>query len=57
MVFNYKPVSKQIVEQRNIAKATKAEAAKNTADLDYISMMTGIDLSSDETEQEVTNEE
>ena len=54
-MFRYIPLKEQVMEERRQNAALKALSDKNTSDIDYIAMMSDIELDSgenDETEAE-----
>lgn len=47
----------QLRKERRKYEELAAQTAKQQADLDYIAMMSGVDLEFDETEEAIENEE
>lgn len=54
-MFKRKTIQEQLTEERNKSKALTAQLIKTRADLEYISMMTDIDI--DEEEEEDAEEQ
>ena len=50
-MFKYIPLEEQILKERQRNAALEAEARKTAADIDYIAMMTDIDLETEEAEE------
>ena len=58
-MFRYIPLKEQVMEERRKNAALKALLDKNTSDIDYIAMMTDVELDtgSDETEEDENDEQ
>ena len=52
-MFEYKNVYKQLIEMRNKNAELQAKLDKTNANVDYIAMMTDIDLEETESEEDV----
>lgn len=50
-MFKYTSLRDQIIEERNKNIVLKAQADKNASDIDYIAMMSDIELETDEQEE------
>ena len=55
-MFKYIPVKKQIIEERNKNAVLRSTNAKLAANMDYLSMMCGVELD-DESEEVCENEQ
>ena len=51
-MFKYTSLRDQIIEERNKNIVLKAQADKNASDIDYIAMMSDIELDTGETEDD-----
>lgn len=51
-MFKYTSLRDQLIEERNKNIALKAQADKNASDIDYIAMMSDIELDTGETEED-----
>lgn len=51
-MFRYIPLKEQVMEERRQNAALKAQTDKNASDIDYIAMMTDVELDTDETEED-----
>ena len=51
-MFKYTSLRDQLIEERNKNIALKAQADKNASDIDYIAMMSDIELDMGETEDD-----
>lgn len=49
-MFQHKTTNEQLIEERNKNKTLRAQLDKASADLEYIAMMSDIDLDDEETE-------
>jgi hypothetical protein len=49
-MFRYKSIHEQLFEERRKNAKLQAQIAKANADLEYIAMMTDVDIEEDETE-------
>lgn len=47
-MFRYKSLGQQLIDERNKNVVLKAQSDKNTSDIDYIAMMSNIDLEIEE---------
>lgn len=56
-MFKYTSLEEQILLERQKNTALKAQTDKNSADIDYIAMMSDIELESEPDETEVENDE
>ncbi|MBQ1616217.1 MAG: hypothetical protein II086_03075 [Ruminococcus sp.] len=58
-MFHYIPLKEQVMEERRKNAALKTLLDKNTSDIDYIAMMTDVELDtgSDETEEDENDEQ
>ena len=52
-MFRYKSIKEQLLEERRKAEALKAQNIKQKSDIDYLAMMTDVEL---ETEEEIKDE-
>lgn len=50
-MFEYKSLKQQLIDERNKNVVLKAQSDKNTSDIDYIAMMSDIELETDEQEE------
>lgn len=50
-MFEYKSLKQQLIDERNKNVVLKAQADKNASDIDYIAMMSDIELDAGETEE------
>lgn len=50
-MFKYTSLRDQLIEERNKNIVLKAQADKNASDIDYIAMMSDIELDAGETEE------
>lgn len=46
-MFKYKSIRQQLIEERRKNEKLTAQATKNTSDIDYIAMMTDVELEYD----------
>ena len=51
-MFRYKSLGQQLIDERNKNVVLKAQSDKNTSDIDYIAMMSDIELDTGETEED-----
>lgn len=51
-MFRYMPLKEQLTKERKKNAALKAQTDKNASDIDYIAMMTDVELDTDETEED-----
>lgn len=51
-MFEYKSLKQQLIDERNKNIVLKAQADKNASDIDYIAMMSDIELDTGETEED-----
>lgn len=51
-MFEYKSLKQQLIDERNKNIVLKAQADKNASDIDYIAMMSDIELDAGETEED-----
>ncbi len=51
-MFKYTSLKEQLIEERSKNAALKTQTDKNASDIDYIAMMSDIELDMDETEDE-----
>ncbi len=51
-MFQYLSLKEQLLKERAKNEALKAQAVKNAADIDYIAMMTDVELETEEAEYE-----
>lgn len=51
-MFEYKSLKQQLIDERNKNVVLKAQSDKNTSDIDYIAMMSDIELDMGETEDD-----
>lgn len=51
-MFKHIPLEKQLMEERKKSIAVKIQTEKNTADIDYLAMMSDIELDTGETEDD-----
>ena len=58
-MFRYMPLKEQLMEERKKNAVLKAQTDKNASDIDYIAMMTDVELDtgSDETEEDENDEQ
>ena len=56
-MFKYKSVQAQLVEERQKNERLTAKSVKNSSDIDYIAMMTDVELEAENTEVEVSDNE
>lgn len=56
-MFKYTSLKEQVLIERQKNTALKAQTDKNSADIDYIAMMSDIELDSEPDETEVENDE
>lgn len=50
-MFRYKSLGQQLIEERKKNALLKEQADQNTANIDYIAMMSDIELETDEQEE------
>lgn len=51
-MFEYKSLKQQLIDERNKNVVLKAQSDKNASDIDYIAMMSDIELDAGETEED-----
>lgn len=51
-MFEYKSLKQQLIDERKKNAALKAQTDRNAADIDYIAMMSDIELDTGETEED-----
>ena len=51
-MFRYKSLGQQLIDERNKNVVLKAQYDKNASDIDYIAMMSDIELDAGETEED-----
>lgn len=56
-MFRYKSLGQQLIDERKKNAALKAQTDRNAADIDYIAMMSNIELDADETEEDENDEQ
>lgn len=56
-MFKYTSLRDQLIEERNKNIVLKAQTDKNAADIDYLAMMSDIELDTGETEEDENDEQ